>query len=542
MQDASAANGEVVVNKIAIALAALCALPLAASLARAQSEDVDTQRFQPRATTGGFLQSEGSEVRYPVDPFSLGLWLSYAHNPLIVVENDDVLEQIVSDQLAFDLTASYAFAEWFELGMHVPLAYLAGDDVSEAALGDLRLLPKFRLADDRRDGIGLALLADVRLPTHTSNFYGGARMPAFAPRLLIDHRFGLSGFRAGLDLGVLLREATQFRNVRAASEFQGGLGLGYRFDGGQSPVELMVDLRSAVGVAETDAEEVGLETLAGASIDVTPEWKINLGGGIGLLEGFGIPTARVFAGLRWEPSPNDPDHDGLRSATAEEAEQVPGTQQSEPPADPTAGDDGAADVPPNTDAVDDAAREAAIRGGYDACPDLPEDYDEVEDEDGCPEGDDDGDGVLDYLDRCPDEPEMINGFQDDDGCPDEGPAKIIVEEGKITILETVRFELNSSNIDPESYGIMNQIALTLRKHKEIERIEIGGHTDSTGPRDLNIRLSHARARSVRNYLLARGIPPGRLSARGYGPDRPLADNESDDGRARNRRVEFIVVH
>ncbi|HMJ15586.1 MAG TPA: OmpA family protein, partial [Polyangiaceae bacterium] len=174
--------------------------------------------------------------------------------------------------------------------------------------------------------------------------------------------------------------------------------------------------------------------------------------------------------------------------------------------------------------------------------DLPEDYDEVEDEDGCPEGDDDGDGVLDYLDRCPDEPETINGFEDDDGCADEGPAKIIVEEGKITILETVRFELNSSNIDPSSYGIMNQIALTLRKHREIERIEIGGHTDSTGPRDFNIRLSHARARSVRSYLLARGIPPGRLSARGYGPDRPLEDNESEEGRARNRRVEFVVVH
>jgi outer membrane protein OmpA-like peptidoglycan-associated protein len=452
-----------------------------------------------------------------------------------------VLEEIVSTQLAFDLTASYAFAGWFELGLHVPLAYLDGDAGSEAALGDLRLLPKFRLSDDLRDGIGIAVLADLRLPTHTSNFYGGARMPAFAPRLLIDHHFGLSGFRAGLDLGVLLRKETQFRNVSAASEVQAGLGLGYRFDGGQSPVELMLDLRSAIGIAETDAEEVGLETLAGASIDATPEWKIHFGGGLGLLEGFGIPTARVFAGLRWEPSPNDPDHDGLRSATPDDREQDPLAPQPADDAANAVGDEGASE-PPNTDAVDDAARAAAIRGGYDACPDLPEDYDEVEDEDGCPEGDEDGDGVLDYLDRCPDEPETINGFEDDDGCEDEGPAKIIVEEGKITILETVRFELNSSNIDRSSHGIMNQIALTLRKHREIERIEIGGHTDSTGPRDLNIRLSHARARSVRNYLLARGIPPGRLSARGYGPDRPLDDNETDDGRARNRRVEFIVVH
>ncbi len=518
-------------------LAALTVL-LGTTLVHAQDEDVDTQRFQPRVTTGGYLQTEGSEVRYPVDPFSLGLWLSYAHNPLIAVEDGEVIEQVVGDQVAFDLTASYAFTEWLEVGLHAPLAYLAGDDVSEAALGDLRLLPKFRLLDDRTDGVGLALITDIRLPTHTSNFYGGARMPALAPRLVLDHRFGLSGFRAALDLGVLIRKETQFRNVSAASEFQAGVAFGYRFDGGQSPVELMVDLRSAIGIAETDPEEVALEGLLGASIDVSRDWKVNIGGGLGLLEGFGVPTARVIAGVRWEPSSNDPDHDGLRSP--EPAEDEHGALG--PPPDEGAGAADDAYVPPDTDSVDDAARDAAIRGGYDACPDLPEDHDGVEDEDGCPEGDEDGDGVLDYLDRCPEEPESINGYEDDDGCPDEGPAKIIVEEGRITILETIRFELNSSRIDRDSHGIMNQIALTLRKHREIERIEIGGHTDSTGPRGYNVRLSHERARSVRLYLLGRGIPPGRLSARGYGPDQPLADNDTEDGRAKNRRVEFKVVH
>jgi outer membrane protein OmpA-like peptidoglycan-associated protein len=510
---------------------------LSAGSARAQDEDIDTQRFQPRVTSGGYFQTEGSAVRGPIDPFSLGLWLSYAHNPLVAIEDDEVIEQIVSDQLAFDLTASYSLAEWFELGVHLPLAYLAGDDVSDATLGDARLLPKFRLLHDEIDGVGLALLADVRLPTHTSQFYGGARMPAFAPRLIIDHRFGLSGFRAGVDLGVLLREQTQFRNVSAASEFQGGLGVGYRFDGGQSPVEIMLDLRSAIGLAASDPEETALETLLGASIDVTPEWKMNVGGGLGILEGFGIPTARVFVGLRWEPSPNDPDHDGLRSPTVEEdehkvLEQPPPSEQTGEPV-PTQ---------EQADAVDDATREAAIRGGYDACPRLPEDLDGIEDEDGCPEGDEDGDGVLDYLDRCPDEAETINGYKDDDGCEDEGPAQIIVEEGRISILETIRFESESSAIDRSSYSIMDQIALALRKHKEIERIEVGGHTDSTGSHDYNVRLSHARARSVRTYLIEQGIKPGRLSARGYGPDKPIADNETDEGRSKNRRVEFVVLH
>jgi OOP family OmpA-OmpF porin len=512
---------------------------LASGRHTAQAEDIDTQRFLPRATTGGFLQTEGSEVRHPVDPLSLGLWLSYGRNSLVRVDQGDVREHIVGSQVGLDLTASYAFSSWFELGAHLPLGYLAGDDLSAAAVGDLRLLPKFRLLDGRTHAVGLAILADTRLPSHTNRFYGGARMPAFAPRLLLDHRFGLSGFRAGIDVGVLIRKETEYRNISAGSEVLAGIGLGYRFDGGRGPVELMLDLRSAVGLTETDSEEVALEGLLGVEVDVTPEWKLHAGGGLGLLEGFGVPTGRALVGVRWEPSPNDPDHDGVRSQ-----KRANGGPVTEDRSDGQAADEPQQDAEDSSaesvDAVDDAAREAAIRGGYDACPDLPEDFDGVEDEDGCPEGDQDGDGVLDYLDRCPGEAETINGFEDDDGCKDEGPAQIIIEEGRITILETIRFEPNSSKLERSSSGILDQITLTMRKNQHIQRIEIGGHTDSTGSRELNMRLSRERARTVRQYLIARGIPPARLSARGYGPDSPLADNGTEQGRTQNRRVEFLV--
>ena len=79
----------------------LAALLLFAGAARAQDNAVDTQRFQPHATSGGFFQTEGSDVRHPVDPFSLGLWLNYAHNPLVVIEDGEVVAEIVSTQLAF---------------------------------------------------------------------------------------------------------------------------------------------------------------------------------------------------------------------------------------------------------------------------------------------------------------------------------------------------------------------------------------------------------------------------------------------------------
>ena len=500
--------------------------------ARTRADDIDVQRFTPHATSGGFLQTETTQTRYAVDPFSMGVWLSYAHQPLVVARDGELRRRLVGAQLGLDLTAAYAFANWFELGVHAPFVYLSGSDLSAAALGDLRVLPKLTILRDDRDGIGLGVLVEARLPTHTSQFSGGARNLAGALRLLADHRFGLSGFRLGLDLGVLVRERTRYSNVTAGSELQAGLGLGYRIGGPRAPVEIAIDLRGALGLAELDAEESSLEALGGVLADLAPEWKLHAAGGLGILEGFGVPTFRALLGIRWEPSPRDPDRDGLKNSDALQAKQREDLDPNQTQASP--------DEPEDIDAVDDAERAQAIREGYDACPNLPEDFDGIEDDDGCPEGDADGDGVLDYLDRCPNEDETINGFEDDDGCPDEGPAQIIIEDGRIQILETIRFRPNSSEIAAGSYPIVDQIALALRKHRELSHIEIGGHTDSTGPREFNLRLSQARARSVRQHLLARGIRPTRLTATGYGPDRPIGDNNTEEGRAQNRRVEFTT--
>jgi hypothetical protein len=162
-----------------------------------------TRRVRPF----GALQTEGTQTRYAVDPFSLGLWLSFAHQPLVAVNNQgDVVEKIVGAQLGLDLITAYAFSDHIELGLHAPLAYVAGENLAAAALGDMRLLPKFTLLRDDRAGVGLGILGELRLPTHTDQFTGGARNLAGGAKFLLDHRFGLSGLRLGLQLGVLLRE------------------------------------------------------------------------------------------------------------------------------------------------------------------------------------------------------------------------------------------------------------------------------------------------------------------------------------------------
>jgi OOP family OmpA-OmpF porin len=146
---------------------------------------------------------------------------------------------------------------------------------------------------------------------------------------------------------------------------------------------------------------------------------------------------------------------------------------------------------------------------------------------GC-EPDSDGDGVVDSADRCADT--AAGARTDVHGCE----IKEVVE------LKGVNFATGSARLLAESTAILDDAAATLRKHPEI-KAEVAGHTDNTGSRALNVKLSQQRATAVMNYLVAKGVPADNLTAHGYGPDHPLADNATADGRAANRRVELRIA-
>ncbi|MBN1326397.1 MAG: OmpA family protein, partial [Candidatus Cloacimonetes bacterium] len=93
-------------------------------------------------------------------------------------------------------------------------------------------------------------------------------------------------------------------------------------------------------------------------------------------------------------------------------------------------------------------------------------------------------------------------------------------------------------LNEEAQETLDQVVRTLVNHPEID-LEIHGYTDNMGDRNYNIMLSQQRADSVMNYLIDNGIEPERLSAEGFGPDNPIASNDSKEGRAQNRRIEFI---
>lgn len=148
---------------------------------------------------------------------------------------------------------------------------------------------------------------------------------------------------------------------------------------------------------------------------------------------------------------------------------------------------------------------------------------------GCPV-DSDGDGVPDYLDKCPNTPS--GNKVDVNGCT------ILFEPGKKSLTLTgVTFVTNSAELRPESAPGLDIVAASLVANPDV-RVVVEGYTDNVGKAAANEKLSHARAETVRQYIVNKGVAADRISSRGFGPRRPVASNKTEAGRAQNRRVEL----
>lgn len=174
------------------------------------------------------------------------------------------------------------------------------------------------------------------------------------------------------------------------------------------------------------------------------------------------------------------------------------------------------------------------------------------DAEGCPL-DSDGDGVPDYRDQCPGTPAGVevdaNGCpldSDNDGVPDyrdqcpNTPAGVEVNAlgcPESLVLRDVNFEFDSAQLTGPAQQVLNGVAERLVSNPDV-RVSIEGHTDSQGSAEYNQRLSQERAQSVANYLASRGVSSSNMRAVGYGEEQPIASNDTDEGRAQNRRVEL----
>ncbi len=121
------------------------------------------------------------------------------------------------------------------------------------------------------------------------------------------------------------------------------------------------------------------------------------------------------------------------------------------------------------------------------------------------------------------------------------PPKTEVTNEEIKLKEKIEFETDSATITSGSKPVLDEVVKVMSEHPEIEHVRVGGHTDSTGNKDHNLKLSDERAASVKAYLVEHGVAADRLASKGYGQTRPIADNNTDAGRADNRRVEIHIL-
>ena len=125
--------------------------------------------------------------------------------------------------------------------------------------------------------------------------------------------------------------------------------------------------------------------------------------------------------------------------------------------------------------------------------------------------------------------------------PPPGPARVVLTASNIAIMDKVQFETGKAALLPASHALLDEVAKMLKDNPQVEIISVEGHTDSTGSPDFNRKLSQDRAESVAKYLSSKGVKAARMEPKGFGPDRPIADNETDPGREANRRVEFNIL-
>ena len=217
-----------------------------------------------------------------------------------------------------------------------------------------------------------------------------------------------------------------------------------------------------------------------------------------------------------------------------------------------------------------------IPDAYDKCPNTPKGT--IVGPDGCPAADADGDGIPDFMDKCPDTPKGVatgpdgcpldsdgDGIPDYlDECPKSPPGAKVLPNGcaltgdcrtprpgeavdangcaldKNFILRGVKFEFDSDRLTEPAKLILNEVAETLAAYPDVN-VDLEGHTDSVGTDAYNLGLSERRANAVKTYLAGRGIAGKRMNPVGYGESRPIADNNTEEGREENRRVELKVI-
>jgi len=563
---------------VLVAAAALW-LTAAPSPAGAQElPDLQLQRFRPAAGPADYL---GTYSTGTADKWSMSgaFYLDIADGPLDVRGTGSRSNEVVNSQMTASLLGNIGLPYDLEAGLLVPATLLQTTDnldpvvpgsggaldLSPQGLNDIRVTTKYQIMDLLAGDWGLAGIAHLYLPTGTRDTFtsdGGVSFDLLAA----GETWLWQGTRLAVNLGYRYRnQAVRVGPATMGDEFLWSVAANIPLF--VRRLDFITELDGGISIAP-DENNTGFqngegptEFRAAARLALNPDWVVTLGFGSRFGDGVGSPDVRGLVGLGsyWISGGNfsfDFDDDGIFGEADQcprRGEDIDNFDDDDGCPDPDNDGDGVLDVndecplPPRDQPVNKFGCVAedidgdGIPNQHDECPEDPEDVDQHQDDDGCPDPDNDGDGIADLADKCPNEPETENGYRDGDGCPDEPGENVRITDGNIVINHKVHFETGKAKIQSRSYSLLDKVGDLLQNHPEIELIRIEGHTDNRGAESMNRDLSQRRADSVRNYLVDRGVSPERLAATGFGESQPIAPNDTEEGRANNRRVEFNIL-
>ena len=549
-----------------------------AAWAQPKADGFALNRFEPSDRGSDWFANESLDIRGHLRG-SAGLVLDYGHKPLVIYDLDGTERAaIVEDQLYGHVGGAIVLYDRFRVGLNLPVAIWQSGTSQQTAtetfessnattIGDLRLSGTVKILGDYGTPLTLAGGFWFYAPTGSQKAYTGDGSVRFHPQLFaagdID-MFTYSG-RIGLDVR---GNSSDFAGSPTGSEVTFAAAAGARLL--DNKLTVGPELFGSTVITDKDAffkrRTSPFEVIIGGHYMAAKQVRVGAGIGPGLTRAFGTPELRVLANVEWSepmpekaappPEPKDRDKDGILDPE-DACPDVPGVRTDDPktngcpaPADRDGDtildpDDACPDTPgvKTDDPKTNGCPPPGDRDGdtiidpEDACPDEPGVKTDDPKTNGCPAPKDtDGDGILDPEDACPEDPGPKNDDPKKNGCPIAR-----VNQGQIRILEQVQFAYNSDRILKTSDYILEAVKKVLEDHAQIKVIEVQGHTDSKGSDAYNLTLSKRRAASVMRWLTGKGIDKKRLKSQGFGEKTPIDSNDTEEGRANNRRVEFHIL-
>ena len=542
--------------------------------------------FNPSERGSEWFALDSLDLRGSLRP-AVGIIADWAYRSLVVYNGDDSVQaSVVRNQGTFHAGGSFVLWERLRLGLDVPLQFyadgnrghLAGGVVllppaQTTSLGDLRVAADVRLLGVHGDPFTAAIGTALWFPTGDPASYSGDPGARVAPRFSVAGELGMFVYAGSF--GAMFRDTGGFGDKSVGTELMLGAAAGVRLADRKLVIgpEVFGDTVVASSDSAFSKRATPFEGLLGAHYtigDKAGAFRIGAGIGTGLVRGYGAPALRGIISAEWTPGPAEPkappafvppepsdrDKDGTVD-TSDACPEVPGV-----PTDQVATNG----CPPNADTDGDTIGDAS-----DACPKVAGPAANDPKQNGCPARlDSDQDGVLDSEDACP----AISGLRTADpattGCPDpdrdkdgivsasdacpdvagdaspdpkrNGCPKAFVKDGQIKIQDQVNFGLKSATILPgKSQEVLEAVLAILNQHPEIKGLRVEGYSDSVGSAEQNKALSRYRANAVRLWLVAHGVDAKKLESVGFGAEKPIDSNDTEQGRANNRRVEFHIL-